>query len=109
MTDYFVNSSHNTYLEGKLERGFPTGPGFLTYKDKKYSGLYLLNEKRCLFIGDNGKVLRNDIGNSKRLNEAIVQQFKTGVKRFCGLFKGWKESFWKSGCYHYWYLFERND
>jgi len=72
-------SSDNTYLEGKLERGFPTGPGFLTYKDKKYSGLYLLNEKRCLFIGDNGKVLRNDIGNSKRLNEAIVQQFKTGV------------------------------
>ena len=73
-------SGSNYYMEGVFPFGaFPRGKGFLTYDDVKYTGEYLLNEKRCLFLSDNGKAFRITICNDARLNEAIATQFKTEV------------------------------
>ena len=71
---YFHSS--DTFAEGKLIRGFPKGPGFLTYKNKKYSGVYDLNDERDIFLEENGKAYRYNIGNSARNNEANAKQYQ---------------------------------
>lgn len=72
---YFAN--RNCYMEGFIsDDGFAKGRGFLTYDDKKYTGEYLLNNERCLFLSDDGKALRFNICNSARFNEATAKQIK---------------------------------
>ena len=71
---YFHSS--DTFAEGKLIRGFPKGPGFLTYKNKKYSGVFDLNDERDIFLEENGKAYRYNIGNSARNNEANATQYQ---------------------------------
>ena len=71
---YFHRSE--TYVEGKLIWGFPEGSGFLTYKNKKYSGVFDLNEKRDIFLEENGKAFRYEIDNSARNNEAHATQYQ---------------------------------
>jgi hypothetical protein len=66
-------------MEGYLIRGFATGRGFFTYDGKKYSGVYYLNDVRCLFLSDDGKALKYGIGNTARFNEATATQFKVDV------------------------------
>ena len=72
---YFAGD--NCYMEGTIEEnGFASGPGYLTYDDKKYKGVFSLTEKVCLFISDDRKCLRYRITSSPRLNEATATQFK---------------------------------
>ena len=66
-------------FEGKLEGGFPNGPGYFTYKGTKYSGVYQLNKERCLFISDNNKAYKCLISHNPRFNEATATQYKTQV------------------------------
>ena len=74
---YCVTNPNEIYcFEGNLYRGFPEGRGFLTYNGTKYSGLYKLNEKRCLFLSDNEKSFRVNISHDARFNEATTKQFK---------------------------------
>ena len=74
---YFAED--NYFMEGKLINGFPKGKGNFTYEGKKYSGNYLLNNERCLFLSDNGKAYCCSICNFPRFNEVIPTQFKTEV------------------------------
>ena len=67
------------YMEGYFINGFPKGRGFFTYEGEKYSGEYFLNDKRCLFLSDNGKAYCASIDDSARFNEATATQFKTEV------------------------------
>ena len=69
-------NSEDYYIEGNLHGGFAQGKGFLTYDGTRYSGLYKLNEKRCLFISDNGKSFRIEVSHDARFNEATAKQFK---------------------------------
>ena len=62
-----------------MEGGFPRGAGFFTYKENKYSGIYKLNDKRCLFISNNNKAYRCGISHEQRFNEATATQYKTEV------------------------------
>ncbi len=71
---YFHSS--DTFAEGKLVGGFPTGPGFLTYKNQKYAGVYDLNDKRDIFLEVNGKAYKYNIGNTARNNEANAKQYQ---------------------------------
>ncbi len=64
------------YVEGKLIDGFPKGPGFLTYKNKKYSGVFDLNNVRDLFLEDNGKAFRINVTDTSRNNEANATQYQ---------------------------------
>lgn len=74
---YCVTNPNEIYcFEGNLYRGFPEGRGFLTYNGTKYSGLYKLNETRCLFLSDNKKSFRVKISHDARFNEATTKQFK---------------------------------
>ena len=66
-------------FEGMMERGFPRGVGFFTYKGNKYSGIYKLNKKRCLFISNNNKAYITGISHEQRFNEASATQYKTEV------------------------------
>ena len=66
-------------MEGQFKKGFPYGPGYFTYKGKKYSGVYNLNTERCLFISDNNKAYRCRITHTARFHEATATQYKTVV------------------------------
>ena len=67
----------NYFMEGNLINGFPKGNGIFTYDGKRFSGNYLLNKERCLFLSDNGKAYSCSIIHTPRFNEAIATQFKT--------------------------------
>ena len=73
---YCGNHEDKYYFEGYLIKGFPSGPGFLTYEGTKYSGNYDLNGERCLFISNDRKAFKTQISHSGRFNEAINTQFK---------------------------------
>ena len=74
-----VFDNNQQIFEGHLEGGFPSGRGNFTYKGTKYSGLYKLNETRCLFISDSGKAYSCGISHTARFNEAEATQYKTNV------------------------------
>ena len=71
---YFHNGEF--YVEGKLIDGFPKGRGFLTYKNKKYSGVFDLNNVRDIFLEDNGKAFRINVVDISRNNEANATQYQ---------------------------------
>ena len=62
-----------------MDNGFPKGDGIFSYNGTKYSGVYKLNEERCLFISDNRKAYSCRISHNARFNEATAKQFKTEV------------------------------
>ena len=73
----FFKGEVEKIMEGYLIRGFARGRGFFTYDGTKYSGEYLLNDERCLFLSDDGKkAIKYNIVDTPRFNEATVKQFK---------------------------------
>ena len=70
--------SRDYFIEGILKKGFADGPGFLTYKGKKYGGIFDLQKVKDtdLFISNDGKAFRIYISHSGRNNAAEGQQFK---------------------------------
>ena len=74
---YFI--CDDSFIEGVLVGGFAEGEGYLTYDKKKYHGNFDLNQERCLFLADNGKVIKYWISNKRNYNEAITKQYKTEI------------------------------
>ena len=74
-----VYSDNEKIMEGELEGGFAKGPGYFTYKGTRYSGVYKLNNVRCLFISNNNKAYSCGISHEARFNETTATQYKTQV------------------------------